>query len=191
MLQAKIIERYFFFGLLFATFLFTFLIFRPFWIVLVLGISFSIVLYPIYEWFTKKRLPHALASLLTLFLFIIILCGPLFGIGSLVFNQSQEVFEFVVKNGGEKPLLDKVDTQINKILPRSVKFNAEAKVSEFISYVSEHMTNIFSATFSTLFSFILMFLVIFYFLKDGTKWKRAIIVLSPLNDKDDQKINFK
>ena len=33
-----------------------------------------------------------------------------------------------------------------------------------------------------------MLLIIFYFLKDGARWKKSIIVLSPLSDKDDEKI---
>jgi hypothetical protein len=47
-MQTKTIEKYFFFILLLGTSIFTFMIFRPFWIVLVLGASFAIVLYPAY-----------------------------------------------------------------------------------------------------------------------------------------------
>ena len=72
-MQSKIIEKYFFFGLLSATIVFVFLIFRPFWIVLMLGASFSIVLYPVYKWLKKSHMPNWSASLLTLFFFIIFL----------------------------------------------------------------------------------------------------------------------
>src|SRR3989344_3830309 len=187
-MQTKIFEKYFFFGLLFATLLFTFLIFRPFWIVLMLGISFSIVLYPIYEWLNKRHLPGWLSSLLTVSLFAIVLCGPLLGIGAMVFNQSQHVYQQVTGDGNVRPFLDSVDRAINKILPNSVTFNTKDKVANFVSYVSSNITNIFSATISAFFSFILILLIIFYFLKDGLKWKKAIIVLSPLGDRDDEKI---
>ena len=187
-MQTKIFEKYFFFGLLFATLLFTFLIFRPFWIVLMLGISFSIVLYPIYEWLNKRHLPSWLSSLLTVLLFAIVLCGPILGIGAMVFNQSQHVYQQVAGNGDIGLFLDSVDRAINKILPNSVTFNINDKVANFVSYVSSNITNIFSATISAFFSFILILLIIFYFLKDGLKWKKAIIVLSPLGDRDDEKI---
>jgi len=95
-MQTKIIERYFFFGLLLATFVFAFLIFRPFWVVFVLGTAFSIVLYPIYKWFRKKKLPEWLSSLVTVLLFIVVLCGPLLGISAVVFNQSEDVYYRVV-----------------------------------------------------------------------------------------------
>src|SRR3989344_2103820 len=142
-MQTKIIEKYFFFGLLLSTFIFTFLIFRPFWIALVLGISFSIVLYPIYEW---------------------------------------------LNNGNTGPLVDSINNTINKILPGGVIFDVNDKITDFISYISNNIANIFSTTISAFFSFILMLLIMFYFLKDGTKWKKAIVVLSPLGDKDDEKI---
>ena len=77
-------EKYFFFGLLLGTLLFTFFIFRPFWAVLVLGISFAIVLQPVYEWFQKGRLPNWLASLFTVTLFVALLVLPLLGLGSVV-----------------------------------------------------------------------------------------------------------
>src|SRR3989344_6273792 len=95
-MQTKIIERYFFFGLLLATFIFTFLIFLPFWVVLVLGISFSIVLYPIYKWLEGRKIPSTLSALLTVLLFTIVLCGPLLGIGAMIFNQSEGVYNFII-----------------------------------------------------------------------------------------------
>ena len=33
-----------------------------------------------------------------------------------------------------------------------------------------------------------MLLAIFYFLKDGIRWKKILIILSPLSDTDDRKI---
>jgi len=187
-MQTKIIERYFFFGLLFATLIFTFLIFRPFWVVLVLGISFSIVLYPFYEWLIKKRLPPTLSALITVFFFTLLLCGPLLGIGVMIFNQSQEVYYSVVNGGAAKPFLDKLDSSINQFLPSGAGLDVHERVTDFISYVSKNIASIFSATISAFFSFALMLLIIFYFLKDGERWSRAIIVLSPLSDKDDEKI---
>ncbi|MBI2627666.1 AI-2E family transporter [Candidatus Nomurabacteria bacterium] len=187
-MQTKIIERYFFFGLLVATFIFTFFIFRPFWIVLVLGLSFSIVLYPVYEWLNKRKLPNWLASFLTVFLFAVVLCGPLLGIGAVVFNQSQDVYYMVTDNKNTGPFLDLIEAKVNKILPEGMIFDINKKTTDFISYVSNNIANIFTTTVSAFFSFILMLLIVFYFLKDGAQWKKAIIVLSPLGDKDDEKI---
>jgi len=185
---SKVVEKYFFFGLLFATFVFTFFIFRPFWIVLVLGASFSIILYPIHEWLNKKHLPNWLASLLTLFFFIVVLCIPLLSFGSIVFNQSQNLYHSVINNGNTFPFINSIGSKINQILPNGISFDINEKISTFISFLTNNLANIFSATVSALFSFVLLLLAIFYFLKDGNKWRKIILRLSPLSDVDDEKI---
>ncbi|MFZ2150266.1 MAG: AI-2E family transporter [Minisyncoccia bacterium] len=187
-MQTKTIERLFFFGLLLATLIFTFMIFRPFWIVLILGISFAIVLHPIYAWLVSKKTPNWLASFLTVLLFIFVLCGPLLGIGAIVFNQSQDVYRTVVSEGSARPFLDTIETKINNVLPDVVNFDINEKTSAFVSYVSDNIASIFSATLTGFFSFLLVLLIMFYFLKDGAEWKRALVLISPLGDKDDEKI---
>jgi predicted PurR-regulated permease PerM len=187
-MQPKIIEKYFFFGLLFLTLIFTFFIFRPFWIVLILGASFSIMLYPIYEWLNKKLSANWLSSILTLFFFIIVLCIPLFCVGSIVFNQSQDLYHSVVNNGNIFPFINSMGDKINQILPNGISFDINEKISSFISFLTNNITNIFSATVSALFSFVLLLLSIFYFLKDGKGWRGTILRLSPLSDTDDEKI---
>ncbi len=187
-METKTAEKYFFFGLLLATIIFSFFIFQPFWIVLILGMSFAIVLYPLYEWFTARKLPNWLASFLTVLLFTIVLCGPLLGIGALVFNQSQDIYQTAVERNSIRPLLYSIETKVNKILPEGVHFDIHQKTTELISYVSKNVTNIFTTTISAFFSFILLLLIIFYFLKDGNSWREAIIVISPLADKEDEKI---
>jgi len=187
-MQTKFIERYFFFSLLFATFVFSFFIFRPFWIVLVLGISFSIVLYPVYEWFKRRKLPNWLSALFTVLFFIIIIGVPLFFIGILVFNQSQNAYQMIAGNTNSFSFIDSINHSINKVLPTGMTFDLYAKISDFISLVSNNIANVFSSTLFTLFSLFLTLLSIFYFLKDGAHWKKAIKVLSPLSDTDDEKI---
>ncbi len=187
-METKIIERYFFFGLLLATLLFTFFILRPFWVVLVLGVSFSIVLYPIYEWLKNQRLPKWLASLLTVILFTLVLCGPLLGIGVLVFNQSENVYHLVTEDGRSGPFMNSIDKAVNGVLPEGVTFNTSEKINQLANHVSNNIANIFGTTLSAFFSFLLMLLIMFYFLKDGVKWRKILIVLSPLSDRNDEKI---
>lgn len=187
-MQPKTIEKYFFFGLLSATIIFVFFIFRPFWIILILGASFSIVLLPVYKWFKKYHSPNWLASLLTLFFFIIVLCIPLFAIGSIVFNQSQNLYHSAIANGNATPFITSVGNKINQFLPNDITFNINDKISAFISYLTNNIATIFSTTITTIFSFVLLLLAIFYFLKDGESWKETMLRLSPLSEGADEKI---
>jgi len=187
-MQTKIIERYFFFGLLLATFIFTFLIFSPFWIVLVLGICFAIALHPVHDWMMRKGLPNGLSSFLTVLLFTIVLVGPILGIGAIVFNQSQNLYQSAIEGNNINTFITSIDTYANKILPDGVSFDAHQKATDLIKLITNNITNIFTSTLSAFFSFTLMLLAVFFFLKDGTRWKKDIVKLSPLADSDDRKI---
>ena len=187
-MQTRIIERYFFFGLLLATLVFSFYLFHPFAIVLILGISFSIVLFPLYQWLNRLRVPSTLSAILTLIFFIIVLCGPLFGIGVLVFNQSQDLYQVVTDGNYTATFFDSVNTTVNDALPGDLTFDVKEKIVDFVSVFSKNLTSIFSTTLSTIFSFVLMLLAIFYFLQDGVRWRKSLVILSPLSDNDDERI---
>ena len=187
-MQTKAIERYFFFGLLVATLIFTFFIFRPFLIIIMLGASFAVALYPIYEWWKKIKFPNWLSLLLTLLFFIIIVCGPLFGLGTIVFKQSQNIYHLVVQNGNAGTFITSLNHSVNDILPKGISFDLGDKISSLISSLSSNVAQIFSSTLSAIFSFILILLIIFYSLKDGAEFKEEVIKFSPLGDQDNKKI---
>lgn len=187
-MTTETLERYFFFSLLFITIIFTFFIFKPFWIVLTLGVSFAIVLYPIQQWFIRLKFSNWSASFVTVIIFLILVCGPLLGLGVMVFNQSQDLYLDVVSGNKIAPLMDELNDSIAKILPGEISIDLSQKASDFVVIISNNIAKIFSTTLSTLFSFLLLILSIFYFLKDGSKWKKRIIALSPMRDKDDQRV---
>jgi predicted PurR-regulated permease PerM len=190
-MQSKTFERYFFFGLLLATLIFVFMIIRPFWVILVLGGSFSIVLYPVYAWLKKAKLPSWLASAFTLVFFVLVLCIPLFGIGTIVFNQSQQLYHNAIVSGGAVPALSAIGEKINSVLPYGLSIDFNEKVSIFLSYLTNNIASIFTATATFMFSFIILLFTIFYFLKDGENWKDTVLRLSPLSTTADEKIMSK
>ena len=187
-MQTKPIEKYFFFGLLLAVFIFAFFIFRPFWVVIVLGASLSVILYPMYKWFIKIKFPEWLSAILTVLFFVIIFCGPLFLIGTVVFKESQNVYHSVVNSGSAGPFINSINDKITNILPQEINFDINQKISSLVSYLFNNIGNVFNTTISTIVSFILVLFSIFYFLKDGEKLEQAIIRLSPISDKDDKRI---
>jgi predicted PurR-regulated permease PerM len=69
-----------------------------------------------------------------------------------------------------------------------MSFDVNEKVSSFVSFLTKNIANIFNTTISILFSFILLLLTIFYFLKDGEKWRETLLKLSPLSGVADKKI---
>ena len=186
-MHTKTIERYFLFSILFIMLVFIFFIFRPFWIVIVLGASFATVLYPVHHWLNKK-LHNVISALITVILFILILFVPILSIGSIIFKQSQNVYLSVVGNGSIASFLESTGTKINNVLPDGITFNANEIASTFISFLTSNIGNIFNTSVSVLISLILLLLAIFYFLKDGNDWKKKIVLLSPLSKEDNEKI---
>jgi len=187
-MQTKIIERYFFFGLLLAALIFSFMVFRPFLPILIISACFTVVLYPIYRSLTKRKVPDWLASLLTVLLFILVVCGPLFAIGMVVFNQSQDLYTSLSANGNSSTFIQGIEDSVNKILPLGLNFDINDRIADLISLMSKNIANIFTSTLSTIFSVFLVIISLFLFLKDGAKWRKELVLLSPLNDKDDERI---
>lgn len=187
-MHTKIIERYFFFTLLFLAIFFVIILFRPFLSVIIISASLAVVLYPVYNWLKKKKLPDWLSAILVVLFFVIVLFGPLLGIGVLVFNQSQDIYQTVVNSGNAGTFINSLGDGINKLLPQEIQINVGQKVADLVTFITNNIAKVFSTTLTTIFSFLLVVLSLFYFLKDGAHWRKVIIVLSPLSDKDDEKI---
>ncbi len=187
-MQTKTIERNFFYILLLLTLVFTFFIFKPFWMVIILGASFAVVLYPLYNWLLRKKIPSYFSAFLVVLFFFFIVCIPLFGIGSIVFTQSQDLYNQINSGQTITTTLSSIGNSINSFLPNGINFDINERITALISSLTNNIAKIFSSTLTTIFSFLLVLLSIFYLLKDGERWKSALITLSPLSDKDDKKI---
>lgn len=156
--------------------------------VLVLGASFAIVLYPVYKLFKRLHSPNWLSSLITVLLFVLLICGPLLGVGLVVFKQSQNVYNLVADGGNINPFIEKINNSINNIVPYGASIDLKSKTSDFVSVLSNNITKIFSTTLSTIFSFILLLLTIFYLLKDSETWRKMLLEFSPLSTENNEKI---
>ncbi len=178
-------ERYFLFALIILVMGLTVAIFFPFISMIILAAAFSVVLGPVYSWI-KHRVTKGiawLASLMTVLLFLIVMCIPLFFIGTVVFDQAQDAYRYITENGhSASELVQKLDTSINKAMPNGFTFNTEAKIQELGTFLSNNMTKFFTGTFNSILMFILMVMTLFYLLKDGKYWKRSIVSITPLSE---------
>lgn len=184
------VEKYFFFVLLLVVLSLTTLIFWPFFSVLILGIAFAVVLQPVHTWIQKYITfgINWLAALLTVMFFLIVLVAPFLAIGSVIFNQSQNLYQTIVTGGGSGAFVETLNHSINALLPHGFTFDIQSKLADLAIFLTQNIGNIFTGTINTILSFFLLVLTLFYFLKDGREWKQALIRISPLSDEDDQKI---
>jgi len=178
------IEKIFFFALLAIVTIIMVAIFFPFITVLILASSFAVVLHPIYLWLNNKVTYGIswLSSFLTVTIFIIAICVPLFFIGGAVFDQTKTAYNSIVVMSNKNRSFDSLSSSINKALPKGIKVDVGAKVSELVSGVSNNVTGFFASTIKIIAMFMLLILAIFYLLKDGKEWRKSFTLICPLSE---------
>ncbi|HWC57579.1 MAG TPA: AI-2E family transporter [Candidatus Paceibacterota bacterium] len=180
-------RKYFYLGLFVAGAVLTLLIFWPFVRVIVLSVALSAVFSPVYLFLKRHLHVPWVAALLTVAIFVLVLCVPLFAIGTIVFKQSQSLYAWVNAHGGFDNITTLFNQSISRLFP-SGAINLQQSISALTEKFSIHVESAFTATLSTLFSFLLVVLSMFYFLRDGFDWKEMLIKFSPLSDESGRKI---
>jgi len=189
-MQITSTEKYFLFVLLLITVVITLLIFYPFLAMLVLATAFAVVLNPIYLWIKKHLVKNIawLASLLTVIIFLVFLCVPLFFIGKAVFNQTQDLYLNVISSGNSSHFIESINSSINKLLPEGFSFDIHSKITQLVSSLSNNLAQFFSSTINSIIMFVLMIFTLFYLLKDGEKWEKEFVNIFPLSDNNIKEI---
>lgn len=189
-MQTTSTEKYFLFILLLITTILTFLIFSPFITTLILAAAFAVVLDPVYLWIKSRLVGDIawLASIITVIIFLVGLCVPLFFIGKAVFNQTQDLYKNVVESNNASHIIESIDLSLNKLLPEGFDFDINSKIANAISLLSNNLAQFFSSTINSIAMFVLMVFALFYIIKDGEKWKEGIIRIFPLKNDDTHEI---
>jgi len=179
-------ERYFLFVLLSLTIILVVLILYPFLAMFILAAAFAVVLTPVYLWIKRRLVKNIswLASILTVLLFLLFLCIPLFFIGKEIFSQTQEMYLNIKNSGNSYQFIESINISINKWLPAGFDFDINTKISQLISSFSNNLAQFFTSTINSIFMFALMIFTLFYLLKDGQKWEKGLIKIIPLSDEN-------
>ena len=186
-MQDHATRRYFYGGLFLIVAILSVAILWPFAKVMILSVALSAVLFPVYRVIKRGVRASWLASLLTIVLFVIVLCIPVFTIGTVVFKQSQSLTGWVNDHGGLDGITRVANRSIAHLVPGGV-INLRTGISQVATTITNGIGNAFTTTLSTLLSFLLVILALFYFLKDGIGWKDTLIKFSPLSDESSAKI---
>lgn len=178
----------------FATILITvlilsFLIFKPFITVLVIAMTLAVILDPVFKRILKTlNNNRILAAATTVVLAIVILLVPLFFLGRQVFYEAGSTYT-QISSGDHSQMFgtDFLQTKLNAAFPN---FNIDLRqyLSEFSNWFFGNLGSFFSGTLDIVLKTFLLVMALFYFLKDGSKFKSTFINLSPLPDEYDEKI---
>lgn len=186
-MQGAFIKKYFFAILLLVSLVFGVLLFWPFLTLIVLSVILSVVFSPVYRWFLVRIKSPSISSLLTVLVFVLVLCIPAAFVATMVFNQAQDIYQWLITPGSFDGLITQVNTLVQKIVP-GFTLDVRESLTMFTSRFTSGLGSVLSATLTTIFSFILVLLSMFYFLKDGPHWQRSIRTMSPLSKESTDQI---
>ncbi|MDQ5912069.1 MAG: hypothetical protein QG568_282 [Patescibacteria group bacterium] len=166
------------------------LIFWPFLTPLALAGIVAILVSPIYRKILKSVTSPSVASIITIFLLVVLILAPLAIITNQIITEAQGLY--VAVSSGETISIDVITSKIEIVVQKYVpdfRINTREYVSVFASWVVDRLGGIFSGTLDLLIKFVLALVALFYFLRDGEQFKKQIMSFSPLSEDKDKMIS--
>jgi len=193
------LQSAFFWVLAVGTLVLLFLLFRPFLNSLFFAAMLAIVFYPAHRkilvFFKDRQIIAALASVFLVFVLVLI---PIIFIGVLLFQEAAGLYLSVSSGQGGLTqsltfLTERVETFVSRNLP-TLQFEISDMLTfreygqQALSWILQRSGMFFSGFVSVFFSLFIMILALFYFFKDGLKFKDKVISLIPFSEDYSQKI---
>lgn len=133
----------------------------------------------------------ATASLLTMIFVAVVVFTPLTFLGVQIFQESNEIFTSfseVRSRGAAVVFLENQLLAAQEFFPilKNVPINIEQYLRGGASWFVGHIGAIFTGFAKLALSLFVFLMSLYYFLKDGDRFKSTIKIISPLADKDDE-----
>lgn len=185
-------QLYFLLFALMGTFILAFFIFQPFLYALVLAVVFAIVLQPIYQKIVRlTNGRQEISALMTVIFVIVFIFTPLIFLGVQIFQEAQQAYASLAGNGGIKTILNVFNGllgnfQNNFSVAQDFSFTIDQYLNDGLTWLVEHLGSIFKGFAKIAISSFIFLIALYYLLKDGAKFKTAIMAVSPLDEADDE-----
>jgi predicted PurR-regulated permease PerM len=188
------LQTYFFVGLLLIATVLVFALFSPFLEVLVLSSIFGVVLTPLHRRIANKiGGRNGLSAFIVVILFAVVVITPAVFLTTQVFNESKGIYTQLTSES-QIDYIQKLTTSIEKPIQKFIpdfKVNIGEYAGVFADWITGHLSTILSSVINIVTGIVLIFISLYFFLKDGKKFKDILINLSPLKDKYDDEIFIK
>lgn len=187
----------FFYVLLTGVSILAFLIFFPYLQVLFLAVILAVVFYPLYKLCLKFLFGwdtgSAFVSVVLILMFTVL---PLTGLGYFVFQEVKDIYTYYNEGEGNIELLDYIgqgQRYLGHILPdQYVPETTTQDLEEYFNrgyeWLGQHVGGIFSNTVMAVTNTFILVLGLFFFLRDGDRFKKIVIKLSPLQNTYDEQL---
>lgn len=183
-------SHYFLFIALSVSIVVVYFIIKPFLGPLILAAVFAFLFQPIYKKFLnylKKRESVAAFSTTIVAIFLILL--PISILGTQIFKESSQLYQTLTsENNNFVSSMEEILNRTRTVLPIPADFKLD--LGQYAKQGLEVLIQNFGAVFSSFAKIIInafVFLTAFYFfIKDGNRLKNYLVILSPLDDTDDE-----
>ncbi len=167
-----------------------FFVFLPFLKLLIFAAILAVVLQPIYRRvlsFFKGR--EGLAAFVVILIAAAFVIIPLIFLSIQIVQESTDLYHNIMSGQGGylKTLIAAVEKLIQHYLPH---FSIDLKIyaEEFLNWIVDNFGSFISGTAQVLLDIFLIIIALFFFLRDGNKFREAFISLCPLDDVYDREI---
>lgn len=190
MLTNRIVEYVFFFGLMALVGYIVWEMMQPFVAALALSSIIVTICYPLYLRVLVKMPRHnpTLAAFATTILVLVIVIVPIFVLTSALVNEAVSVYKIVNSEqiGIEESLYD-AESFIKQYIP-GFELNVTEYIRQSASWLAGNLGAIFAGTASTFFLFFIAMIGSFYLFRDGRRFTKQLVAISPLPDDQDEVI---
>lgn len=186
----RIVEYAFFFGFMAVVGYLVWQMVTPFVSALALSAIIVTICYPLYVRILNKipKRNETVAALLTTIAVLLIVIIPLFFITSALVNEAISVYIAVdAEQIGFENSLSNIESKIQEYFP-GFDLNVSEYLKQTATWFASHLGAIFAGTASTIFLFFIAILGSFYLFRDGKKFTKFLVKISPLPDNQDEVI---
>ncbi|OGG41802.1 hypothetical protein A2837_01140 [Candidatus Kaiserbacteria bacterium RIFCSPHIGHO2_01_FULL_46_22] len=181
------VEYVFFFGLMAVIGYLIWLMFSPFITALALSAVIVTICYPIYE-YIQKRIPRqneTAAAFLTTILVLTIVVLPLVWLTSILVSEAVSIYKIL--GNGQYSLVGTLNDleELARTLVPGLELDLASYLRQGARWFAGNLGAIFAGTAATLFSFFIALIGSFYFFRDGKRFTKSLVKISPLSDLDD------
>jgi predicted PurR-regulated permease PerM len=182
----------FFTTLLVISLILSFFLLKPYFVALFIAVILRIV----FDSFHNSALRFSgnrenVAAILSLLGVVILFIIPLALIGFFIFDDVRNLYVKIIAGDFDVNFIQHLTAPIQTFLHDlglGFSFDVVFYIKQGLSLVLSNLGSIFSGIVSFTFEFVLMILALFYLFRDGDRFKKYIVVLSPLSDKYDENI---
>lgn len=188
MLQNRIVEYVFFFGLLAVVAYLVWNLLKPFVSALALAAIVVTICYPLYrrivEYMPGKN--ETLASFATTLIALAAVIVPTAVLGLLVFREAASIYR-LFSAGSPFSLtqrLQDIEAFIQTFVPE-FSLNITGYIQQGAALITSNVSTIFTGTASTIFMLFVALIATFYFFRDGKRFTKYLIDISPLPESEE------